>query len=171
MWIIVCVCGSRSMAMSFDIKFDRISEFYQAFNICAVHVSLLKWLLTTFKYVVKVMHDMKRSLHELVYIIPNVIEKIYRWYVMSIVVIVLFFIPRLVLCLDEWVAAHIGGSRRLSFTQVHLQLAALHAFPSAQQWQLISFIRSGRPGGPLSMLRQVIPSRGGRYSHASAAVT
>ena len=34
---------------------------------------------------------------------------------MSMVVIVLFFIPRLVLCLDEWVAAHIGGSRRFSW--------------------------------------------------------
>ena len=47
---------------------------------------------------------------------------------------------------------------QLSFTQLQLLLAALHAFPSAQQWQLIAFIRSDRPGGPLSMLRQVIPS-------------
>ena len=60
---------------------------------------------------------------------------------------------------------------QLSFTQLRLQLAALHAFPSAQQWQLIALIRSGRPGGPLSILRHVIPSRGGRYSRASAAVT
>ena len=57
------------MSKSFDIKLDKISEFYQAFNICAVQVSLLKRLLTSFKYVVKVMHYMKRSLHELVYII------------------------------------------------------------------------------------------------------
>ena len=55
--------------------------------------------------------------------------------------------------------------------RLQLQLAALHAFPLAQYGQLIAFIRSGRPGGPLSMLRQVIPSRGGRYSSASAAVT
>ena len=59
---------------------------------------------------------------------------------------------------------------QLSFTQLQLQLAALHAFPSAQQWQMIALIGSGRPGGPLSMLRQVIPSRGGSYSSASAAV-
>ena len=68
-----CVCVSRSIPMSrsrsFDIKLDKISKFYQAFNICEVQVSLLKLLLTTFKYVVKVMHYMKRSLHELVYVI------------------------------------------------------------------------------------------------------
>ena len=26
------------MSRSFDIKFDKILEFYQVFNICAVHV-------------------------------------------------------------------------------------------------------------------------------------
>ena len=56
----VCVCQGQEL--------DQIREFYQAFNICAVQVSLLKGLLTTFKYVVKVMHYMKMSLLELVYI-------------------------------------------------------------------------------------------------------
>ena len=35
-----CVCQgqARSMSRSFDINLDKISEFYQAFNICAVQV-------------------------------------------------------------------------------------------------------------------------------------
>ena len=33
-----CVSRSRSMSRSFDIKLDKISEFYQAFNICAVQL-------------------------------------------------------------------------------------------------------------------------------------
>ena len=28
------------MSTSFDIKLDKIREFYQVFNICAVHVGL-----------------------------------------------------------------------------------------------------------------------------------
>ena len=29
------------MSMSFDIKLDKISEFYQTFNICAVHFKMI----------------------------------------------------------------------------------------------------------------------------------
>ena len=31
-----CVSRSISMSRSFDIKSDKICEFYQAFNVCAV---------------------------------------------------------------------------------------------------------------------------------------
>ena len=31
-----CVSRSRSMSRSFDIKLDKICEFFQAFNICGV---------------------------------------------------------------------------------------------------------------------------------------
>ena len=33
------------MSRSFDIKLDKLSEFYKAFNICAEQVSLVKLLL------------------------------------------------------------------------------------------------------------------------------
>ena len=51
------------MSRSFDIKFDKIREFYQVFNICAVHVyESSKMTGDTFRYLVNVMHYMKRSL-------------------------------------------------------------------------------------------------------------
>ncbi len=48
------------MSRSFDIKLDKISEFYQTFNICAMHFKMIAD--NCFNNVVKVVHYMKRSL-------------------------------------------------------------------------------------------------------------
>ena len=53
------------MSRSFDIKLDKIRELYQVFNICAVHVYESSKMIgdnTNFRYLVKVMLYMKRSL-------------------------------------------------------------------------------------------------------------
>ena len=47
------------MSRSFDTKLVKIREFYQVFNLCAVHVYES---FKTFRYLVKVMYYMKRSL-------------------------------------------------------------------------------------------------------------
>ena len=36
-----CVSRSISMSRSFDIKLDKIREFYQTFNICWVHFKMI----------------------------------------------------------------------------------------------------------------------------------
>ena len=72
------------------------------------------------------------------------------------VVIVLFFIPRIRTSRPRFIAGctkAVDGSAEFhtvkaefhTVTANMLQLAALHAFPLAQQWQMITFIRSGRP--------------------------
>ena len=95
------------------------------------------------------------------------------------IVIVLYFVLRLVLFLGEWIAEIDIGIYPLSTSQVEgwliiypcgccavqvsfkrrqIPLASLHASYLAEQWQLIAFIRSRGIGEPLPMLRQVILS-------------